>query len=55
MTADVTKVDAPGFADGPAPRLLPLTPSDDAMPGWWRAVEALLDEEPFYEFGEVKS
>lgn len=54
MSADTTKVSAVDLDAGPAPRLSPLMPSDDDMPGWWRAVEAHLDEEPFYEFSEVR-
>lgn len=37
--------------------LTPLTPmraDDSPVPRWWRAVTALLDDEPFYEFGEVR-
>lgn len=52
MTADATKLqrEASGWSNDCD--LTPLAPmvERDPVPGWWRAVEALLDEEPFYEW-----
>lgn len=54
MTSDKTAVAESPFDLGPAPRLSPLMPSDEPM-GWrWSWVTAQLDEEPFYEFAEVR-
>lgn len=57
MHAPVTKVqrEASGWsADSDIRALTPMV-ERDPVPGWWRAVEAHLDEEPLYEFGEVSN
>lgn len=54
MTATVIQRESHGWTlDDDLTPLTPMRADDSPVPKWWRAVEAHLDEEPFYTAEEV--